>query len=227
MKIFIAFLMLILPLHAYEAPYDGLLKAHVKSSERSGITGAFVNYSAWKSDNRHEAALKSLLQQTPSKMTLNEQLAFWINAYNLLTVDVIIKTGETKSIRNQGTFILPVWKKFTWKIEEKSISLDDIEHKILRKMGEPRIHFAIVCASLSCPDLKNGVYKANVLDLQLAEQTKAFLGNSTKGISSEGKISQLFDWFKADFGNEKGVKAFIGGGEVKGFLSYDWSLNSL
>jgi Protein of unknown function, DUF547 len=210
--------------------YASLLQKHVKPAQKAGISVNLVDYKAWAQDELHEKALNRLLSAKPQSLQGNEKLAFWINAYNLLTVDVIVKTGETKSIRNQGTLMQNVWKKHVWTIGGKNYTLDEIEHGILRTMNAPRIHFAINCASLSCPDLRTKPYSAATLDKELEEATMVFLKDKTKGVVFDGdkmQVSSLFKWFKADFGD---VEAFINTrlnsqAKITTYLDYNWNLN--
>ena len=164
-------------------------------------------------------------------------MAYWINVYNFLTVDLIIREKETDSIKNLGGFFSSPWKKHKWILHDKSYTLDQIEHKILRKMNEPRIHMAINCASLSCPDLLTEAYRANQIESQLEKQTLLFLQDSTKGMQIQGrnlKLSKLFDWFAEDFGNKQKLILFLQkysqeikfDSVVEGYLKYDWKLNS-
>ena len=116
------------------------------------------------------------------------------------------------------------------------MSLDELEHDILRKLGEPRIHFAIVCASVSCPDLRREPYTAALLEVQLEEQVRGFLANEAKGLRLEGRqarVSKIFDWFAEDFSGVGGVAAFIrryrplpAAVAVEADLDYDWSVNA-
>ena len=141
------------------------------------------------------------------------------------------------SIKDIGSLISPVWGKFAGDIDGKAVSLDEIENKILRTMGEPRIHFAIVCASVSCPDLRNTPYTSSKLNAQLDEQAQQFLSNTEKGLRIEKDsihISKIFDWFEKDFKSVGGVEAFIRGYRIdlpklplKDDIDYDWNMNGI
>lgn len=209
--------------------YDGLLKSHVHPAEKNGIAYNGVDYIAWRNDSRHGQALTHLLAAQPEK-TKN----YWINVYNFLTIDLIVKTGEKESIKNLGSPFQSAWKKYSWDIGGTAYTLDQIEHKILRPMGDPRIHFVINCASISCPDLRQEAYRMDRLDVQLDEQTWLALANTGKGLRRDGNtvyVSRIFEWFAEDFKN----------GDVRGwlldyplvelpftlkFMDYDWSLNT-
>ncbi|MBT4145990.1 MAG: DUF547 domain-containing protein, partial [Gammaproteobacteria bacterium] len=132
----------------------------------------------------------------------------------------------------------PVWGKEAGTIGGKSVSLDDIENKMIRPMGEPRIHLAIVCASVSCPDLRNQPYMASVLNKQLDAQVSGFLRNDKKGLyitKDEIVVSKIFKWFKQDFDKVGGVERFIRGYRsdlpvsypIEAEIDYDWSVNGI
>lgn len=170
--------------------------------------------------------------QPTEKWSKNEKLAYYINSYNVYTLKIVIDNYPTKSVKD----IDNVWdKKFILSGKSK-ISLSEVEHKILRKMNEPRIHFAINCASFSCPNLLNDAYMPETLDKQLETVTKSFINDKTKNTitASEIKISEIFNWFGGDFKTKKtSVIDFINKystvkidkkAKVK-YLDYNWSLN--
>ena len=139
-----------------------------------------VDYEAIKSDWK---ALKDYITQLSNNLpnntwTKEEKLVYWINTYNALTIDLILRHYPLKSIKD----IKDPWKQRYWKLGNKWYNLDEIEHQILRKMDEPRIHFAIVCASFSCPKLLNEAYIASKLETQLTEATKGFLSDGDRNI---------------------------------------------
>lgn len=222
--------------HDYIAPYEGLLQTHLTRGKLQSIPTTLVDYAAWKQDARHTQALNALQQIDPNRLSDKDALAFWINAYNLLTIDLIITKDEQNSIKKIGGFFINPWKGFKWEINNKHYTLDDIEHKILRPMGEPRIHMAINCASLSCPDLRAEAYRAEVLDRQLDEQVIDFITNPTKGVQlqdNKATLSKIFSWFGEDFGKDDGIRQFITAYHpdatddviIDGYLDYNWSLN--
>ncbi|MGE5944889.1 MAG: DUF547 domain-containing protein, partial [Flavobacteriales bacterium] len=160
-----------------------------------------------------------------------DKLAYWINAYNALTVDLIIRNYPIKSIKD----IKNPWKQRLWKLGNTSYNLDEIEHDILRKMNEPRIHFAIVCASYSCPKLQNEAFVASKLESQLTMATKSFLADKNRNELSENslKISKIFDWFSKDFKQKGSLIEFLNqysniniseNAKIK-YKEYNWSLN--
>ena len=187
-KLVLLLTFIILPLfsqaHAqsYEDDFDGLLKDYVKPAMGDGIDYHGVDYPSWAKDPRHAKVRDAVLAIDADSLTSKEEkLAYWINTYNILTIDLITRTGEEKSIKDLGNTFSSPWKKYTWKIAGKEHNLNHIEHGIIRKMGEPRIHFAVNCAAKSCPDLRTEAYRADKLDMQLDEQAKLTLDNETKG----------------------------------------------
>lgn len=222
---------------SYIPDLGGLLKDYIKPTTVNGITYNGVNYDAWGKDPRHANVRKALLSVNPSTLnSKNEKLTYWINTYNFLTIDLIISEGERETIKNLGTIFNSPWKKYKWTIEGIEYSLDKIEHDIIRKMSEPRIHFAINCAAISCPDLRAEAYRVDKLNAQLDEQTRLTLNNSTKGFKVEDNnsvlVSKVIDWFKEDFENgnltkwlQKYKADSINADTNIKFYQYDWSLN--
>lgn len=206
--------------------WQELLEKHVSENGN-------VNYSGFKSDSRQ---LRSYIDSLTLKMPKNEwskedKLAYWINAYNALTIDLILRNYPTESIKD----IKDPWDQRLWKFGDKWQNLNDIEHKILRKMNEPRIHFAIVCASESCPKLQNEAFTASNFEEQLTNATKEFLSDSSKNELSKDriKLSKIFKWFKKDFEDNGSLIDFLNAySEVtisdnarKSFKDYSWELN--
>jgi uncharacterized membrane protein YdjX (TVP38/TMEM64 family) len=236
-----------LPAHAAgDDAYAKLLKTHVRPGVVSGIKLTLVDYRAVKADPTYAQALNALAESRPDGLTSDaERIAFWVNAYNLAAIKAVLDQYPTKSIRDGGSLLSPIWKKKVATVGGTPYSLDDIEHGILRKaFREPRVHFAIVCASLSCPDLRAEPFEALRLDAQLDQQAAAFLSNATKGLEpgADGKtarVSSIFKWFAGDFAASGGVAAFIrakSSPEVAArlgaltdaglsYLDYDWTLN--
>lgn len=226
--------------------YARLLKAHVRPGVVGGITLSLVDYGAVKADPAYARALGALALARPEALASDaERIAFWINAYNLAAIKAVLDQYPTKSIRDGGSLFSPIWKKKVATVGGTAYSLDDIEHDVLRKaFKEPRVHFAIVCASLSCPDLRAEPFDPARLDAQLDEQAAVFLSNATKGFrpGPDGKtarVSSIFNWFGGDFSASGGVTAFIrarsspeSAGKLGAlsdaglsYLDYDWTLN--
>ena len=192
-----------------------------------------VNYKAFKS-NRNELVnyITYLGDHIPQGFwTREDKLAYWINAYNAMTIDLILRYYPIKSIKD----IKKPWEQRFWKLGEKWYHLNEIEHQILRKMAEPRIHFAIVCASFSCPKLQNSAYTASSIYKQLTNATKGFLNDSERNNISENdlKLSKIFKWFAKDFKQAGALIDFINqyseitiSDKAKThFKDYNWNLN--
>jgi len=160
-----------------------------------------------------------------------DKLAYWINAYNAMTIDLIIRHYPTNSIKE----IDKPWQQRYWKLGDKWYNLDEIEHQIIRKMGEPRIHFALVCAAKSCPKLYNKAFTAKTLDSDLSKLTKEFLTDNSKNNISQNtiKLSKIFKWFAKDFKQDGSLIDFlnqyvditISSKAKKSFKDYNWDLN--
>lgn len=218
--------------------YDGLLMEYVApvTTHKSGIDYNGVDYDGWADDNRHSKA-KTLLEQTdPENFSAQDKkMAFWINAYNFLTIDLIVRENERETIKNLGSLFTSPWKSHSWTIAGRDYTLDYIEHDILRPMGDARIHFAINCAAISCPDLHIEAYRADKLNRQLGEQVMITLANETKGLRKENGtayVSKIFDWFEEDF-QDGDIKAWLRdyknidqNTQIR-FMDYDWSLNKV
>lgn len=240
LMIFTALLMLSFNTFAAEpnwSAYAEVLKS-VHQGTKNNVRLALVDYQVLKENGKLEAAYQEL-SNFPAKSLSNkeEKLAFYINAYNILALKMVLDHWPVDSIKDVGSLISPVWGKSAGSIDGKTVSLDEIENKTLRPMGEPRIHFAIVCASVSCPDLRNTPYTASNLNAQLNEQVQRFLANADKGlrIDNDGMhISRIFDWFEKDFKSVGGVEAFIRRYRadlpelpIKADINYDWSVNGI
>ena len=206
--------------------FDKLLKAHVSS------TGV-VDYAGFKSDASKLDSYIATLNENPiqSNWSKDEQLAYWINAYNAHTIKLILDNYPVKSIKdiNGGK----PWDKQWIKLGGKTYSLNNIENDIIRPtFNEPRIHFAVNCAAESCPPLHNGAWTASNLESNLELSTKKFINNSKYNqISASGaSISSIFDWYGGDFGD---VKAFLNrysntkldSSSKISYSDYNWNLN--
>jgi hypothetical protein len=173
-------------------------------------------------------------------------MAFLINAYNAYTVEKILtRYPDLKSIRDFGTVFGNPWKDRFFRLLGREASLDGIEHEMLRKPGaydDPRVHFAVNCASIGCPMLREEAYVAARLDRQLEEQAARFLSDHSRNRFSNGRleVSKIFDWFKEDFGvrekflarfaqaladSPEAQRAVAEGRAPLSFLDYDWTLN--
>jgi hypothetical protein len=207
-----------------------------------------VDYNGIAKDATFKAYMTSLRSAEPETMSRDARLAFWINAYNAVVIDKVIRWKPKKSVRE--TLVPGLWTStrfFTSRehvIAGKKRSPDDIENEILRKqLGEPRIHFAIICASLSCPELPRFAYTEENVQAKLDEETRDYL-NSERGtrIDEAGNtlyISKIFDWFAGDFEAKSGsvlkfIKPYLDPPKQEflqqdpkiSYLSYDWGLNA-
>lgn len=222
--------------------YDALLKRYVDED-------GFVNYSAWKASAADRQALQQYLTQlsqaSPSLPASREaQLAFWINAYNAVTLEGILQVYPTDSIRNHTSQFggYNIWDDLPLLVGGRPYSLNDMEHKVLRKMGEPRIHFAIVCASVGCPRLLNEAYVPAELNEQLALNTRDFFRRPQNFfVDQDGTmhVSSILKWFGGDFGETqvarltylqpylpKAVRQLAVDPQTRVvFQDYNWSLN--
>jgi hypothetical protein len=202
-----------------------------------------VDYQGLKADEKKlDAYLDILANLDPEKLTRDNQFAFYINAYNAWTIKLIL-TGYpgVKSIKDMGTWFSSPWKKKICRIHGKLLTLDDIEHNILRpQFKDPRIHFAVNCASKGCPRLNSEPYQGHILNRQLDEAAREFINDPKKNYL-DGDIlyvSSIFKWFAEDFDHD--IFAFFSkyaSERVKNqlsarslpvkikYLDYDWSLN--
>lgn len=224
--------------------WDSLLRKYVDDR-------GMVNYAGWKASAADTRALDGYLHHLSSASITSEtdkrvRLAFWINAYNAVTVKGILREYPTTSIRNHTAklFGYNVWKDLQLLVEGRPYSLEQMEHEVLRKMGDPRIHFAIVCASMGCPRLLNAAYLPGKLDEQLDANARAFFADPTKFRYDAARrtvaVSPILDWFGEDFGNtqterlqriapylpDAGGRQLARDGNARvTYSDYDWGLN--
>lgn len=237
--------------------FDSLLKKHVISIDNGASTQ--VDYAGFMRDkpllDDYLSSLKKIDQATFDSWSDNHQLAFLINAYNAHTIALILtEYPNITSIRDLGSFFSSPWKKEIAPLLGQNRTLDDIEHNLIRgdnKYQEPRIHFAVNCASIGCPALREESYTGEKLDSQLQAQTQRFLADKTRNyvLDDTLHLSKIFSWYGDDF--EKGwqgahsVEAFIGlysdalglsemqasklkSGDMSiSFNEYDWRLNDI
>ncbi len=215
--------------------YGDLLKKYVSN----GV----VDYQGFKKEEaKLDQYLKVLEKTDTSALTRNEQVAFYVNAYNAWTIKLILSAyPDLDSIKDLGSLFKSPWKKKIARIDKNVMTLDNIEHDILRpRYKDPRIHFAVNCASKGCPPLRSEPYQGDVLDEQLTEMTEVFINDPHRN-RLEGKtlyVNSIFKWYSEDF-NDDIVGFFIkyarGGFKKKlkmhqkeieiEYLDYDWSLN--
>ena len=226
------------------ASYDALLQKYVDARGN-------VDYKSWQASVGDVKALGEYLNRLSAvdhnvRSSRSAQLAYWINAYNAVTLKGILREYPTDSIRNHTAKLYGynIWHDLLLYSGGNAYSLDTIEHKILRKAKEPRIHFAIVCASKSCPKLLNRAYTAEQLETQLVANTKDFFANEGNfrydARTQRMSLSSILSWFAEDFGNDEAAqlkyiapylptsqaqRAATGGNVGVHYLPYDWSLN--
>jgi len=213
--------------------WDALLKKYVSAS-------GHVNYKGFVADKAKLNAYCDLLSKNAPKASWskNQKLAYWINAYNAFTVKLIVDNYPVKSIKELGGSVYKVntpWDKKFIKIGGETLDLNNIEHQKIRgNFNEPRIHFAVNCASISCPKLRNEAFTASKLEAQLTAQTKYFLKHKNTIDGSNPKLSKIFKWYAGDFKKKEGsVTAFINkystvkikDGAPLSYLNYNWNLN--
>ncbi len=232
-----------------------LLQQHV--SEKNETHTTVVDYQGMLADRvqlkQYLQALTDLDQSEFDKMTASSQLAFLINAYNAWTVELTLtRYPELDSIKDLGSLFSSPWSRDFIPLLGEKRSLDDIEHGLIRgsdRYREPRIHFAVNCASISCPSLRAEAYEGDKLETQLQQQTEFFLSNNDHN-RVEGnvlKLSSIFKWYRDDFGkgwqDTHSLSQFLANyteplglsqehiSQLKKrdltikFLDYDWSLN--
>jgi hypothetical protein len=224
--------------------WDALLKKYVDANGNLDYTGWNASAADQQALDQYLATLSSgSFAKTPTKKA---QLAFWINAYNAVTVKGILREYPTTSIKNHTAQLVGynIWHDLLLVVGSDQYSLDTIEHKILRKLGVPEIHFAIVCASHSCPKLRNEAYAPEKIEQQLVGNAQDFFSSPENfrydAQSNTFYVSSILKWFAGDFGDDQTAQlgsiakylpskaaqqaALSGKGSVK-YLEYDWGLN--
>ncbi len=216
---------------ALHADFDQILQENVEDGE--------VNYAGIKSDTKFNQYLKTL-EPTQEFENDDEELAYWINTYNALAIKGILDGNSPKTFFGRQKF----FKRVKYNVGGMRINLYDLEHKIIIPFGDPRIHFAINCASGSCPKLLAESYKPENLEQQLDQVAKSFLNDKSRNHFDHEKktayLSKIFDWFEKDFVKHSGsvqkyIAQYVEDPEVSKalaneeykvkYLKYDWSLN--
>lgn len=238
------------------SPWDGLLQKNVVAHD--GGKATTVDYQAMAAERTTLTGyLEQLAQVSRTQFDAwpkDEQLAFLINAYNAWTVELILtRYPDLQSIKDLGSLFQSPWKKKLLFLLGEKRSLDDLEHGLIRGSGrynDPRIHFAVNCASIGCPALKNQAYRAEILEKQLEEATSLFLSDRTRNRLADGKlqVSSIFKWYREDFAagwreatslarflalykdslglSETEAGELAAGNLAIVFLDYDWRLNA-
>jgi hypothetical protein len=230
------------------AAWDRLLERYV-TTDASGLNR--VDYAAWRASAGDRQALAGYIEDladTPvSTLPRNDQFALWANLYNALTVQEVLNAypvRSIRSIRSRGTGLDPAgftgpWRTRLVTVEGRSLSLDAIEHEILRPtFGDPRVHYAVNCASVGCPNLQREAFRGEELDAQLDAAARAYV-NSNRGVELTRRglrLSQIYSWFREDFGSEQDLRAHLARyatgqraqriptDPIVGY-QYDWDLN--
>lgn len=212
--------------------WNDLVKKNVSPSGKVDYKG-FANHK--KQLNAYLTALKNA--HPHRGWSANERMAYWINAYNAFTVKLILKHYPVESIKDIGGKSQSPWKIDFINIQGKTYTLNDIEHNILREQfNEPRIHFAVNCASVSCPRLLNAAYSPNKLETQLNKQAQYFINQSGKNTINKNqvRISKVFKWYSEDFTQNRSLIDYLNkyadirispDAEIE-YKDYDWSLNN-
>jgi hypothetical protein len=225
------------------SPWDDLLKAHVTET-------GLVDYEAFARSTEFRSYLTALEVVRLEGWDERERLAFWINVYNAYTIEQVNRHGERESIRNirRTLGLIPLkgpWSERLVRAAGRELTLDEVEHEIVRKeFQEARIHFALVCAAVSCPPLRREAYTGDRLDAQLEEQQRHFLGDREKNrvdtVAGTVFVSPIFVWYRDDFGgSNQAIGRYLArfwpqGPERELLLSgrfrlreteYDWRLN--
>jgi hypothetical protein len=232
-------LFLLASAHGGETVDHGIFGELLNKYVKNGV----VDYQGFKKEeDRLGEYLKVLEKVKSEKLSREEQFAFYVNAYNAWTIQLILTDYPgIESIKDLGSIFKSPWKKRICRIDGKLLTLDDIEHNILRpRFKDPRVHFAVNCASKGCPPLLSEPYVGGRLDAQLNRVTRAFI-NDPGRYRLEGDtlyVSRIFKWFSEDFNGDvvgffvqyaegdlkKKLKTGGEGFKVK-YLDYDWSLN--
>ena len=249
MRVLIAAWLLLLPAGGTRAidnaSYTDLLREHVRDGH--------VDYAALCTDDRLRDYTVALSATDPADLADDaERLAFWINVYNAFTLQIICDNYPLESINELhlgGLYVGSALNKTVWDrkfivINGEEMSLNHIEHDIVRaEFDDPRAHFALVCASKSCPPLRSEAFEGRKLDAQLDEQGRLFLADAQRNRFDADKkiayLNKIFDWYKGDFGgNDRErltyIARFVPPAVAASLrddpwkiehLDYDWSLN--
>jgi len=230
------------------AAFDRLLSRYVVESA-DGVNR--VDYAGLKANRADRAALSGyisdLAQERVSALPRAEQFALWANLYNALTLQEVVNAYPVRSIRDipsRGVLdfaaLIGPWKTKLVSVEGRSLSLDDIEHAIMRPtFKDPRVHYAVNCASIGCPNLQRRAFRGAELEAQLDAAARAFINHPRAVHLQDGRLrlNRIYDWFRADFGTEAQLKSHLRqfaepglGGQIAaargiGGYDYDWSLN--
>ena len=221
-----------------------ILNSYLKP-EKNGVNGFAYNAVSKRGHEKLKGYIASLADTKISEYNRDEQLAYWVNLYNALTVEIIVQNYPVFSIRDisSGFFSSGPWGLDLVTVEGEKLTLNDIEHRILRPIwNDPRIHYAVNCASIGCPNLQPKPFTAQQNEAMLESAAVEFINHPRAvKISNSGdlRVSSIYDWFGVDFGGEKGVIEHLrqyARPELKQVLEgiteidsdhYDWNLNGV
>jgi len=221
-----------------------LLRKYIKPGDDA--VNRFAYGSVSKTDKDKLDRYIDQLAQTPvGQHNRQVQRAYWINLYNALTIQEVLSHFPVDSIRDirSGIFSAGPWKKKLVKVEDQKLTLNDIEHRILRPIWQdPRIHYAVNCASLGCPNLQDEVFTAANTESLLDKAAREFINHPRAAVVIDGKlqVSSIYEWFKADFGGKDAaviehLKQYAGAELARSLNTvskidsdlYDWRINSV
>lgn len=225
------------------APWDRFLDRHVRTAP-DGVNRLVYGEAGDEGRQALKAYIAGLAALPISDYSRREQFPYWVNLYNALTVDAVLAHYPVATIMDidisSGWFSNGPWGKKLVEIEGEALSLDDIEHRILRPIWkDPRIHFAVNCASIGCPNLMLAAFTADKAEAMLDEATRDYANHPRGAKVAGGKLylSTIFSWYGADFGDEAAIVDFIRRhaapplaaeiGDIRKFSDggYDWALN--
>jgi len=221
---------------AHAAPFD---HSPFNTLLRTAVVGGRVDYARFKNNQAFKAYLNALSTADVTKLSRNDQLAFWVNAYNACTIQNVLNNPGMK----RPTDVAGFFDRARFNVARRSLTLNDIENSVIRPtFREPLIHFGLVCAALNCPPLIASAYTGNTVKAVLATNARRYLASTYNRFDATTKtlyLSKIFEWYASDFGGEKGTLRFVAthgtdamkrgiaaGGVTVKFLDYDWTLNS-
>jgi hypothetical protein len=204
---------------------------------RATVSNGSVDYTALRTNRDLATYVAALPSAAPAKLSTNDRLAFWINAYNALVLKSVVDHPRiARPLDVEGFF-----NARRHSVAGRSLTLNQIEHDIIRKeFSEPLVHFGLVCAAVSCPQILPEAYRGATVRAVLAANARRYLASSQNGVDRTRRVvrlSQIFEWYKADFGGDRGLRAFLrtyapatftevlsAGGTIE-YRPYEWRLN--
>lgn len=224
-------------------PFPALAELDLATWDRllgAAVTDGHVDYTQWDNNPRFDALVAQIAATDTSDMGQEQKLVFYINTYNILAARGILDGSSPDSWLGRHVY----FKRDKYVVAGASISLHQLEHELIRPLQEPRIHFAIVCASRSCPILQSEAYRLDSLDQQLEAAAQGFINDPQRNrfdtAAGRAELSSIFKWFEEDFAKAAGslqayLAPLVASQEVSELLAreafnisyqkYDWSLN--